>query len=104
MALLVGDLVNYSFHFILVILLISDSDQPVAFKFGSFSTWFAFAKQSLTHNLAMFSKSFVGFSVAHEDFDTIASVFNHNFLPMSELEIAFVNLLTFDDDCTMEKP
>ena len=76
----------------------------MAFNFGSFSTWFTFAKQALTHNLDMFSKSFAGFSVAHEDFDTIVSAFDHNFLPMSELEVAFVNLLTFDDDCTMEKP
>ena len=59
---------------------------------------------SVKATLNLFGRSYYKFSVAHDDFASIVAQVDRRFLPLSELEVAFADYLTFSEPCTLEKP
>ena len=103
----VGDQVLFIFPFYITHFdSFSDFDGPLTFLPDSFTTWLAFAKGAVSASLVIFSRDYKGFSVAHADYQTITSLVNYQFLPLTELESAFAvnDYLTFTEPATMEKP
>ena len=74
------------------------------FKDDSFSTWFVSTKDIVNESLAIFSRDFSGFSVAHAEFSAITSLVNYQFLPITELEVAYSGYFTFVEPATLQQP
>ena len=47
--------------------------------------------------MAIFGRNFSGYSIKHPDFVAITSLINPSFLPLNELESAFLGQSTFSE-------